>query len=91
MGVEEACKGGERAVVRHHPLCPLVTRPHTVVSPPFGCAEQVEAKPLAKVATVATVALVVQVVLMVQFGLPKAALAKAMTPDSLEGDRNRHQ
>jgi hypothetical protein len=34
-------------------------------------------------------ALVVQVVLMVQFGLSKAALAKAMAQDSLEGDRNR--
>ncbi len=36
-------------------------------------------------AKVATVTLVVQVVLMVQFGLPKAALANAMAPDFLEG------
>jgi hypothetical protein len=37
VGVEEACKGGERAVVRHRPLCPLVTRPRTAVSLPFRC------------------------------------------------------
>jgi hypothetical protein len=40
-------------------------------------------------AKVATVALVVQVMLVVQFGLPKAALAKVMAPDPLEGDSNR--